>query len=67
MSDASTIPLFIDGEHRQAKTGATYDVVHPATGKVFSHAAAATAEDVYVVLSWSVSLAYSSTNAVKKP
>ena len=48
MSNIPTVPLFIGGEPRQSKSGATYDVVNPATSKVIEHAAAATAEDVYV-------------------
>ena len=38
--------LFIGGKFTAAKSGETFEVVDPATGKVFAHAASGGAEDI---------------------
>ena len=45
MSAVPFTRLFIDGEWRPASTGATFDVVNPATSKVVGTSASASADD----------------------
>ena len=45
MSAVPFTGLFIDGEWRPASTGATFDVVNPATSKVVGTSASASADD----------------------
>ncbi|KAJ3525121.1 hypothetical protein NM688_g8454 [Phlebia brevispora] len=46
-NELPSVPLFIDGQYRNACNAATYDVYNPATIQVIEHAASATAQDWY--------------------
>ena len=47
-TDASFVPLFINGQRKPSSTGATFEVRSPADGTVVSVAAAASAADWFV-------------------